>query len=56
MDAPTLVSSEKHDIDSPEVDLFADATFVSASPQMEKEPNSQLKVLNLLIFLAHKSY
>ncbi|XP_022131811.1 clathrin interactor EPSIN 1 [Momordica charantia] len=43
MDAPTLVSSEKHDIDSPEVDLFADATFISASPQMEKEPNSQLK-------------
>ncbi|XP_023001949.1 clathrin interactor EPSIN 1-like isoform X1 [Cucurbita maxima] len=43
MDAPTLVPPGKPDSNSPEVDLFADATFVSASPPMEKEPNSSLK-------------
>lgn len=48
MDAPTLVPAGKPDSNSPEVDLFADATFVTASPQMEKELNSPLKVLDVL--------
>ena len=51
MDAPTLVPPGKPDSNSPEVDLFADATFVSASPPMEKEPNSSLKVLDAKVFL-----
>lgn len=51
MDAPTLVPPGKPDSNSPEVDLFADATFVSVSPQMEKESNSSLKVLDTLGFL-----
>ncbi|XP_022962529.1 clathrin interactor EPSIN 1-like isoform X1 [Cucurbita moschata] len=43
MDAPTLVPPGKPDSSSPVVDLFADATFVSASAQVEKEPNSPSK-------------
>lgn len=51
MDAPTLVPPGKADSSSPEVDLFADATFVSASAQVEKEPSSPLKVQDNLGFL-----
>ncbi|KAF5468091.1 hypothetical protein F2P56_012272 [Juglans regia] len=43
LDAPTSVPTEKPVMksSSSEVDLFADATFVSASPHIEKAPNSQ---------------
>ncbi|XP_040997439.1 clathrin interactor EPSIN 1 [Juglans microcarpa x Juglans regia] len=43
LDAPTSVPTEKPVMksSSSEVDLFADAAFVSASPQIEKAPNSQ---------------
>lgn len=50
MDGPALVPPGKPDTSSPEVDLFADATFVSAPAQVEKEPNSPLKVRNNLGF------
>ncbi|KAG7943419.1 hypothetical protein I3843_15G037800 [Carya illinoinensis] len=43
LDAPTSIPTEKPVMksSSSEVDLFADATFVSASPHIEKAPNSQ---------------
>ncbi|XP_077217355.1 clathrin interactor EPSIN 1-like isoform X2 [Tasmannia lanceolata] len=47
MDAPTLVPTEKtatNNNASAEVDLFADATFVSASPHVEAEGSSQANV------------
>ncbi|CAK9312480.1 unnamed protein product [Citrullus colocynthis] len=50
MDAPTLVPPGKADSSSPEVDLFADATFVSASAQVEKEPSSPLKATEVDLF------
>ncbi|XP_038886610.1 clathrin interactor EPSIN 1 isoform X2 [Benincasa hispida] len=48
MDAPTLVPPGKLDSSSPEVDLFADATFVSASAQVEKA--SSLKTTEVDLF------
>lgn len=45
MDAPTSVSVEKPATnDVSEVDLFADAAFVSAPPQMDKGASSQPQV------------
>ncbi|KDP34134.1 hypothetical protein JCGZ_07705 [Jatropha curcas] len=43
MDAPTSIPTETSAIsgNSPDVDLFADATFVSAPPQVEKGASSQ---------------
>lgn len=42
MDAPTSVSVEKPvTSDVPEVDLFADAAFVSAAPHVDKGASSQ---------------
>ncbi|KAL0558122.1 hypothetical protein IC582_006687 [Cucumis melo] len=50
MDGPALVPPGKPDTSSPEVDLFADATFVSAPAQVEKEPNSPLKTTEVDLF------
>lgn len=45
MDAPTSVSTEKPATSSvSEVDLFADAAFVSAAPHVDKGANSQPQV------------
>jgi len=45
MDAPTSVPVEKPATGNlPEVDLFADASFVSATPQMDKGASSQPQV------------
>lgn len=46
MDAPAAVPAENHPIDSTssDVDLFADATFVTAPPKIETGAASQTKV------------
>jgi epsin len=46
LDAPISVPTENPIMNnsSSEVDLFADATFVSASPQAEKGPGSETQV------------
>jgi len=45
MDAPASVSVEKPATsDAPEVDLFADAAFVSAAPHADKGASSQPQV------------
>lgn len=45
MDAPTSVPTEKPAVSSvSEVDLFADAAFVSAEPHADKDASSQPQV------------
>ena len=46
LDAPTPVPTANPAVNSSssEVDLFADATFVSASPHVDKAPGSQTQV------------
>lgn len=46
LDAPTSIPTEKPAMNSSSsgVDLFADATFVSATPHLEKGPGSQTQV------------
>lgn len=46
LDAPTSVPTENPAVNSSssEVDLFADADFVSASPHVDKAPSSQTQV------------
>lgn len=51
LDAPTSVTTENPAVNSSssEVDLFADADFVSASPRVDKAPSSQTQVRHPVI-------